>query len=151
MQWILPNPISTNRLYRYVGGRVLISREGRQYREAVAAILNRQRVRPLTGPLSIEIDIHPPTNREYDLDNRLKCLFDSLEHAGAFLNDSQIVRLSANKCSPIKGGLAIVRLEEIDGSPLSTAHGPRSRLPKVQPIISLTGTAQPNLPQLPPA
>ncbi|RPH80623.1 MAG: RusA family crossover junction endodeoxyribonuclease, partial [Planctomycetaceae bacterium] len=101
MELRLPNPISTNRLYRSVGHRVLISREGRAYREAVAAILARLRVRPLTGDLSIEIDIHPPTRRSYDLDNRLKCLFDSLEHGGAFLNDSQIVRLSARKCPPV--------------------------------------------------
>ena len=131
MEIRLPNPISTNRLYRSVGHRVLISREGRAYRETVAAILARQRVRPLAGDLSIEIDIHPPNRRSYDLDTRLKCLFDALEHGGAFLNDSQIVRLSARKCPPVAGGMAIVRIEEIHGCHLPTADGPQPSLPEV--------------------
>ncbi len=139
MEIRLPNPISTNRLYRYVGNRVLISREGRAYRAAVAAILARQRVRPLVGDLSIEIDIHPPNHRDYDLDNRLKCLFDSLEHGGAFLNDSQIVRLSARKCPPVRGGMAIVRIEETNGHPLTPTDRARSCLPEVQQDLLLPG------------
>jgi crossover junction endodeoxyribonuclease RusA len=115
MELRLPNPISTNRLYRYVGRRVLISREGRAYREAVAAIIARRRLRPLSGPLAIEIDIHPPNRRMYDLDNRLKCLFDALQHGGAFHDDSQIVLLFARKCAPVPGGMAIVRIEVTDG------------------------------------
>ncbi len=114
MELRLPNPISANRLYRHVGHRVLISREGRNFRERVKAILAKSRVRPLAGPLAIDVEIYPPSRRKYDLDNRLKSLFDALQHGGAFLDDSQIVRLSARKCRPVAGGMAIVRIEETD-------------------------------------
>lgn len=131
MELRLPNPISTNRLYRSVGHRVLISREGRAYREAVGVILARLRPKPLTGPLAVEIDIHPPNRRAYDLDNRLKSLLDALQHGGAFLDDSQIVRLSARKCPPVPGGMAIVRIEETDGCPDSPSDRSQPRLPEV--------------------
>jgi crossover junction endodeoxyribonuclease RusA len=139
VQFKLPNPISTTRLYRYVGNRVLISREGRAYRAAVCAILARSRCKPLTGPLAVEIDIHPPTHRSYDLDNRLKCLLDALQHGGAFLDDSQIDWVSARKCPPVKGGMAIVRIEETDGRLLPHSYRTRPCLPEVQPDLLLPG------------
>lgn len=114
MEFRLPSPISANRLYRHVGQRTLISREGRVFRERVKAILAQSRVRPLAGPLAIDIEIYPSSRRKYDLDNRLKSLFDALQHGGAFHDDSQVVRLSARKCPPVPGGMAIVRIEETD-------------------------------------
>lgn len=131
MEFRLPNPISANRLWRHVGHRTLLSRECRAYRAAVASILAASRVRPLDGPLAIEIDIHPPTRRSYDLDNRLKSLLDALQHGGAFHDDSQIVRLSARKCAPVPGGMAIVRIEETDGVDDLGTKREAARVPEV--------------------
>lgn len=131
MEFRLPNPVSTNRLWRHVGYRTLLSREGRAYRAAVGAILAAARVRPLDGPLAIDIEIHPPNRRSYDLDNRLKSLLDALQHGGAFHDDSQIVRLSARKCPPVPGGMAIVRIEETDGCDVSADVSETASLPEV--------------------
>ena len=108
----LPYPPSVNSYYRHVGPRVLISREGRRFRKRVCSILAACRVRPLEGPLALEIDVHPPDRRRRDLDNTLKALLDAMEHGGAYRDDSQIVRLVIEKKRPQPGGCVIVRLQE---------------------------------------
>ncbi|TWU43995.1 Crossover junction endodeoxyribonuclease RusA [Novipirellula aureliae] len=72
-------------------------------------------VRPITGSLSVDVLIHPPDRRRRDIDNVLKALLDALQHGGAYEDDNQIVDLSIHKRCPIKGGKAIVRIEETDG------------------------------------
>lgn len=106
----LPYPPSVNHYYRHVGPRMLISREGRAYREKVCAILTALGIRPMTGPLDVQVEIFPPDRRRRDLDNVQKALFDALEHGGAYINDSQIVKLAIEKCDPVTGGRTIVRI-----------------------------------------
>lgn len=86
----LPYPPSVNHYYRRVGYRMVISREGRYYRQRVVAMLRRLNVRPLEGKLQMTLDIYPPDNRRRDGDNLLKCLWDSLQHGGAYHDDVQI-------------------------------------------------------------
>ena len=108
----LPYPPSTNHYYRNVGPRTIISREGRAYRQRVCAILLRRGVKPMARPLAMHVDVHPPDRRRRDLDNCLKSLLDSLEHGGAYKDDSQIVDLHVRKLDPIPGGKAVVSIEE---------------------------------------
>ena len=89
----LPYPPSANRLYRRVGPRTLISREGRAYRERVCSILAASGLEPLAGPIEMNVVLHPPDRRRRDVDNALKALCDSHETAGAYEDDSQIVKL----------------------------------------------------------
>ena len=49
------------------------------------------------------------------MDNTLKALCDSLEKAGAYEDDGQIVDLRVRKCQPVEGGSAIVRIEKAGG------------------------------------
>lgn len=93
----LPHPPSINHYWRRVGPRTLISREGRRFRERVTSILAARCVRPLSGQLSIDVDIYPPDRRRRDLDNLQKALFDALEHGGAYHDDGQIVRIALTK------------------------------------------------------
>jgi crossover junction endodeoxyribonuclease RusA len=98
----LPWPPSVNRLWRCVGGRVLLSADGRAYRQAVAVAVLEQHGSgdPLTGRLSMTIRAYPPDRRRRDLDNLLKAILDSLEHAGSvYVNDSQIDHLSIHRCA----------------------------------------------------
>ena len=110
----LPYPPSVNHYYRHIGRRTLISREGRRYRERVAAALAAADVRPIDGPLELRIEVYPPDRRRRDLDNLQKGLWDSLEHGGAYHDDSQIVKLTAEKRGPTPGGRVIVRIEEAE-------------------------------------
>mgnify|MGYP001168743823 FL=1 len=106
----LPYPPSVNHYWRRVGARTLISRGGRAFRTAVCSLLAARRVRPLEGALEIEIRVHPPDRRRRDVDNVQKALLDAMQHGGAYLDDSQIVRLTIEKGEPFAGGKTIVRL-----------------------------------------
>ena len=90
LQFVLPFPPSVNRYYRHVGYRTLLSREGRQYREAVCALLAGRVGQPLSGPLEVQLDLYPPDRRRRDWDNVHKATWDSLQHAGVFSDDNQI-------------------------------------------------------------
>lgn len=110
----LPYPPSVNTYWRHVGARVLISKHGRQYRTEVCKQLRTKRIQPIEGDLIVDITINPPDRRRRDVDNVLKALLDSLQFAGAFEDDSQIVRLTIEKHEPLpKDGKATVRIQAL--------------------------------------
>jgi crossover junction endodeoxyribonuclease RusA len=86
----LPWPPSVNHYYRKVGRRMLISRRGRLYRQAVCAIVRELGINSFDCELKIVIDAYPPDRRRRDGDNLLKAVFDSLQHGGLYKDDSQI-------------------------------------------------------------
>lgn len=90
----LPFPPSVNRIWRAVAGRILLSRDGRAYREAVARQWLAARLQGHgRRPLVVSIDAWMPDNRRRDLDNLQKASLDALQRAGAFHDDSQICDL----------------------------------------------------------
>ena len=94
MLLIIPFPPSVNRIWRSVGGRVLLSRDGRAYRDAVAREWLLARLQGHgTRPLAVDIQAWMPDNRRRDLDNLQKASLDALAKAGAFSDDSQRVDL----------------------------------------------------------
>ena len=109
----LPHPPSVNHYWRRVGARTLISRGGRAFREAVCSILAAQGIRPIAGPLVVEVTIHPPDKRRRDIDNIQKALLDALQHGGAYGDDSQIVRLTIEKAEPLDSGKTLVRIRNL--------------------------------------
>ena len=112
----LPWPPSVNHYYRHVGPRVLISRDGRKYREQIVARFHTDRVAKYTGPVELDIELYPPDNRRRDVDNSLKCLLDTFTHAGLYEDDSQIQRLTIIRREPMPpDGLAFVRINEWNG------------------------------------
>jgi crossover junction endodeoxyribonuclease RusA len=106
----LPYPPSVNHYFRMVGRRVLISREGRAFRQRVCSILAASGVRPLAGRLAVQVEVYPPDNRRRDIDNVQKALLDALQHGGAYHDDSQIVRLAIVRCAVVDGGRTLVRI-----------------------------------------
>ena len=91
----LPHPPSVNHYWRHVGNRVLISREGRAYREDVRAVVLAKYFTAwgqvlVTGRLRVSVDWYPPDKRRRDIDNIGKALFDAMGHAGIYEDDSQI-------------------------------------------------------------
>ena len=124
----LPWPPSVNHYYRHVGPRVLISKDGRKYRETVAGIARRAGVPMFVRPVSVDIDLRPPDYRRRDADNSLKSTLDALTCAGVYEDDSLIQRLTVTKNNPQPPhGLAIVRIEDYDEqreTTLSSGAGP---------------------------
>lgn len=116
----LPFPPSVNHYWRstVVNGRprVLISKPGRAYRSEVRAkVLELLRSMPvaLTGRVALDIQAFPPDRRQRDLDNLIKAVQDSLTHAGVWLDDSQIDRLSISRREVFAGGFVRVTIKEL--------------------------------------
>lgn len=110
MELELPMPPTVNRIWRRVGNRTVLSRDGRNYRSRVRALLAARGVQLLEGRLAVVIDVHPPDRRRRDLDNLHKGLLDSLQHGGLFRDDSQIDDLHIRRCGCVPGGMVRVRL-----------------------------------------
>lgn len=92
----LPYPPQANHLYAVVRGRKVLSREGRQYREASAAMALSQGMRPIdAGEVVVKLKAFRP-RRAGDLDNVLKASLDSLKGI-AWSDDKQIVRIEADR------------------------------------------------------
>jgi Holliday junction resolvase RusA-like endonuclease len=109
----LPYPPSITRYWRRVGPRTLVSREGRRFRQQVVATLAACHVEPLTGPLTVEVEISTPDHRRRDIDNFAKALLDALQHGGVYLDDSQIVQLTLFKRTPVENGKTVVRIRSL--------------------------------------
>ncbi len=118
MKLILPFPPSVNHYWRHFRGRMVISREGRAFRQNVCALLagggaGGARRPPSDGRIALAMDAFPPDRRRRDLDNLLKSTQDSLAHAGAYEDDSQIDLLTVARCNPVPGGQIVVRIEPL--------------------------------------
>jgi len=109
----LPYPPSVNHYFRMVEGRVLVSREGRRFRQRVTAILAARGVRPMDGRLALAVEVRPPDRRRRDLDNLQKSLLDALERGGAYEDDSQVDLLVTVRRRPVEGGACRVRLDAL--------------------------------------
>jgi crossover junction endodeoxyribonuclease RusA len=95
---VLPWPPSVNRIWRSVNNRVLLSRDGRSYREHVMREWMSARIQGFgKSRLAVSIVAHAPDARRRDIDNICKAVLDALQHAGAYNDDSQIDRLSIRR------------------------------------------------------
>lgn len=111
LAFTLPWPPSVNTYWRSVivqgprGPRVklLISEKGREYRKRVATIVQQKMERMAPGRYDVWIDAHPPDKRKRDLDNLFKAVLDSLAHAGVYVDDGMIDKLSIQRCKILKG------------------------------------------------
>ena len=101
LRFVLPFPPSVNRYYRHVGYRTLLSREGREYRRQVCALLAGRVGQPLSGPLQVtELDLYPPDRRRRDWDNFHKAVSGTaLQHAGVYLSTTARSRNGRRRCT----------------------------------------------------
>lgn len=119
----LPYPPSVNRYWRHLrsgpmAGRVLVSAEGRGYREEVAAKARAQALQRSEGRLRVSVYLVPGDRRRRDIDNPLKSLLDALTYAGAWADDSQIRRLEVEMLDPAPGrAQAVVHIQSHEAIP----------------------------------
>lgn len=132
MKLVLPYPPSVNHYWRSYRGRVVLSPDGRAFREDVKALLatapamggNGPRKPPSGGRIALGMDAFPPDRRRRDLDNLQKSTCDALEHAGVYENDSQIELLIARRREVTKPGRIEVQIDEFPFSRCPLCHGP---------------------------
>lgn len=113
---VLPWPPSVNRYYRSLSkgklaGRVLVSQEGRAYRQEVAVILDRRRLPMIRERMKVTIEAYPPDRRRRDLDNLLKASLDALVFGGAIEDDSLIDDLRIWRGEVREGGELRIHIE----------------------------------------
>lgn len=122
----LPYPISGNRYWRKGRGkagkngpgftRTYISHEARLYRNTVSEMYRQiGKVEPLSGNLVVTLELYRGDKR-LDADNSTKVLFDSLQQAGVYLDDNQIVEYHVRRWdltgkNKRKRAYVIVRIE----------------------------------------
>lgn len=114
VELVLPYPPSVNHAYIHARGRVFLSKKGHEYRAQVKALITGMNLQPVDTDVALFIQLYPPDNRRRDIDNVLKVLLDSLQHGGAFVDDShvQLLHITKEKKSSC-GGRVIVGIEII--------------------------------------
>ena len=133
VKMILPYPPSVNHYWRKWNNRMVISREGRAYRERVQALLATAGAGggaggdgddpPDDGSLALAMDAFPPDRRRRDLDNIQKPLLDALEHAGVYGDDGQIDWLLTRRQVREPGGKVIVQVAALPLTRCPACHG----------------------------
>lgn len=114
MQIVLPWPPSVNGYWRSYRGRQILSQKARAYRKsAMRHVLACKANKHLTGRLAVDIELYPPNRMKIDIDNRIKALLDVMEHAGVYQDDSQIDKLTVERCEIEKHGAAVVKIKTI--------------------------------------
>ena len=109
--FILPWPVSINRLYTHIGKVRILTTQGRQYRRTIQTLLID--CVPYIGNVSLDITCHPPSNRRYDSSNLSKCFYDSLVLAGLLKDDSYIVEERWTKNKIVPGGVLIMDIASV--------------------------------------
>jgi crossover junction endodeoxyribonuclease RusA len=93
----LDEPPSANRWWRNVGGRMVLSREAREYKQYVANFALTKRYRPIPKDTPVVVRLRWQRGRRSgDLDKRIGITLDALQGV-AYENDSQIVEIHATR------------------------------------------------------
>ena len=92
MEVWMPWPPSTNRIWRNVGKRTLLSKEARVFRNRARGELLAQGAanRKLAGRVALQVVLYPKNGRAFDIDNKLKALLDALTYSRVWLDDGQV-------------------------------------------------------------
>ena len=113
----LPFPPSMNTYWRTFRGMTVLSKQGREFKAAVADYVVEYRVPKLgDSKLRISMVLFPRDKRKIDIDNRIKAVLDALQDAGVFDDDFQVDELSIVRGKPTKGGAIRVLIEQIETS-----------------------------------
>lgn len=110
----LPWPPTVNTYWRQWQGRTLISKQGREYRAAVAdQVLIQRGAKHIDHAVRVDIQAFRPDRRRRDLDNLLKAVLDSLVHAGVMEDDALIEDLRIYWADEV-GGMVKVKIERLE-------------------------------------
>lgn len=113
----LPYPPSVNHYWGTAGKRRYLTDKAKAFRIATMAAFRATRHQGFgKARITVSIDLHMPDARVRDIDNIVKSVFDSLCHAGAFDDDSQVDVLFVRRAPKEKGGACVVRIAPIQPS-----------------------------------
>lgn len=113
---VLPMPPSINDYYANGEGQSkFVKPKGVAYRDAVYYLSRLQcpnhQVPNFTGRIRADIVFHFDNEKAVnDIDNRLKCFFDSLTYASVWADDRQVDKCVVERGKSVSGGMVVVRL-----------------------------------------
>ena len=118
---LLPTPVSANRYWRNFRGRMVVSKEAQAYKQAVGWMWLAAKRRMIDGlDVHVEIQLCPKLTKgnvasktRMDLDNCVKLTLDALNGV-AYLDDSQVVSISAAIGKPVAAGGLLVDVRTIN-------------------------------------
>jgi len=96
---------------------VKISKQGREYREAVAAIVAESGLKKITGAVAVKRILYTPDWRRRDIDNTAKAIYDAISETQIWEDDSFIAaEMCEKRKSPDKEGRVILQIKSlVDG------------------------------------
>jgi len=111
----LPYPPSINHYYLRTRNGVILGKKGRSYREEVTILCQHAKFMfPKECKLAVAIELFPPDKRRRDIDNTLKALLDSMQHANIYADDNQIDYLSIVRCEPVPKGKVLLVVTKME-------------------------------------
>lgn len=117
----VPWPVSVNAAYRTFRNRMILSREGRDYKDTCIQHIMVERHYsqadfPLCGRLKVVYEVYQPDKRRRDLANLDKLLSDCMTSGGVWEDDSQIDIITFDRWQKkiIPGGLIIANIEVLE-------------------------------------
>jgi len=118
LTFYLPWPPTTNKIWRsaHIHGitRTYRSKEYNQFERLCLIELYSPKRKTITNNVEITLIFHPPTRRQYDVDNRIKPVFDVLTHAGIWDDDNQVEIVIAKKGSISKDNPGVeIKIKEL--------------------------------------
>jgi len=96
IEFWLPFPPSTNRLWRSVRGRVILDKKYKNWKHLAAKAIVTQDFRnyPVFGPHQIEVKLSTTVRHRGDADNRLKAILDLAKELRFIMDDNDCTRAS---------------------------------------------------------
>ena len=96
-----------------VRGLYFLTKRAKQFRLDVQKLCIGARRFGAEAEILLDITLHPPDKRKRDADNFAgKALFDALQAAEIFADDSQIESYRVTKSTVVKGGLVVVKVSQ---------------------------------------
>ncbi len=119
----LPYPPTVNHYWKSSVKRVTgnksrvitrVSDEGKAFAEQVFWLVREQKAyKKLKADLKLVIHVYVPDRRRRDIDNLSKSLFDAMQKAGVYEDDTQIKDFRMIHSGIVKGGKVLLSIEEI--------------------------------------
>jgi crossover junction endodeoxyribonuclease RusA len=110
----LPWPPSVNTYWRRGNNVTYLTKKARQFREEVIDSVDiSERVVPNFNRLGVHLELTLPDRRKRDIDNHIKAVLDSLQHAGVFEDDEQIDDLRVTRLHVEPPGACDVTIVEL--------------------------------------
>ena len=108
----LPWPPSVNNYIRRGNNRSYMTQQGKAFRDAVHDAIDTERPL-LSGRLMVQLELIPPDKRRRDIDNHVKAVLDSLQHAAVIADDEQIDLLRVRRLPVESPGACDVTITEL--------------------------------------